>query len=91
MSAEESNEVHHLLRKNAMSGWLYWIGLTDKNIYGEFVWMSTGATPNYTNWDIEQPFAASSEVIEADCVHLNKDGRTWSVASCNKPYVIALF
>ena len=86
MSAEESNEVHHLLRKNAMSGWLYWIGLTDKNIEGEFVWMSTGATPNYTNWDTEQPFGASyginsHEVIEEYCAHLNKDGRSWSVAS----------
>ncbi len=59
---------------------LYWIGLTDKFVEGEFFWTSTGENAEYTNWAIGEPDGFQFE----DCVHLGNasDGRTWNDISC---------
>jgi hypothetical protein len=99
MSAEESKEIHLLLENiELVSDYLdYWIGLNDKNIEGEFVWISTGKIANYTNWDVNEPigFTYTEEIdddgiILADCVYLVKDKGTWRDTSCDRDKFKAL-
>ncbi len=85
--AEDTEEINSFLRnKNPNS--FYWIGLTDENTEGEFVWTSNGSIAEYTNWESGEP---NGEMME-DCVNLNHEeqGRKWSDISCEESDLIAL-
>jgi len=69
----------------------YWIGLTDEETEGTFVWTSTGKEPKYTYWNYGEPNVDEDE-NEEDCVHLETywNDRTWNDQSCNALYIHAL-
>jgi hypothetical protein len=60
---------------------IYWIGLTDKETEGKFVWTSTGKEANYTYWKKGEPNGDENE----DCVHLESymNDRKWNDRSCD--------
>ena len=60
----------------------YFIGLSDDETEGEFLWEDGNAT-NYTKWnanDHEQNNQGKN------CVVLDVESREWTNANCNKPY-----
>ncbi len=88
MSAEESQELDILLRKNDLHGQIFWIGLIDTQFGGIYIWNGSGGVANYTNWVEGQPTGFVydydlDELINADCVYLSNDGSTWGETSCN--------
>jgi hypothetical protein len=91
MSAKETQEIELVLERVTRNKYdlLFWIGLSDENIEGDFMWMSNGKTANYTNWEEGQPSRFVYD-LEADCVHLNTDRETWNSISCDDPYFTAL-
>lgn len=69
----------------------YWIGLTDEETEGTFVWTSTGKEPKYTYWNYGEPNVDEDE-NEEDCVHLENywRDRKWNDRSCNASDMYAL-
>jgi hypothetical protein len=66
----------------------FWIGLTDQETEGKFIWTSTGKEAGYTNWHEDHPsmYKKNSE----DCVMLRKTDRTWEDYSCSSDELLAL-
>ncbi|XP_062617681.1 perlucin-like [Saccostrea cucullata] len=70
----------HLL-DNKLTG-SYWIGLSDIQAEGVWVWTSSQNTPTYTNWPPGQP---DNNAGEEDCAHLYAAfGFQWNDYPCNK-------
>jgi hypothetical protein len=91
MSDEETDEINQFL-DDISTDELLWIGLTDKDTEGDFVWASTSKTAKYTNWNTGQPSGFDFGEHDDDCVHLAyaSKGRTWNDESCYRPNVFAL-
>ncbi len=51
--ADENEWIMKNIISHILSGQV-WIGLTDKDVEGNFIWIS-GETANYRNWDEEEP------------------------------------
>ncbi len=59
-----------------------WIGLTDLDQEGVWVW-ADGSTPDYLNWNGGEPNNAGNE----DCVQLYPSG-AWNDINCATPYAV---
>ncbi len=70
---------------------LYWIGLTDKETEGKFVWTSNGQEARYTYWNRGEP-NGDEYGIDEDCVHLETywNDRTWNDRSCDTSGLYAI-
>jgi hypothetical protein len=89
MSSEETKNIVSFLRVN---GWPmtfddYWIGLTDQETEGKFVWSSTGQVPEYTNWESGE---APVEDEIRDCVQLKSSLGLWRESTCYRSSLYAL-
>lgn len=69
------------------SGGDYWIGLTDGETEGTFVWSDESALGGFAPWANEQPDSGDGDV-EEDCVELiqSEDGR-WNDRDCATDYL----
>jgi hypothetical protein len=69
MSVDETEEINGFLKRVNTDGMkLYWIGLSDQEIEGKFVWSSTNEVSEYTNWRTGEPNGNSES--DEDCIHL---------------------
>merc|ERR1719158_826815 len=59
----------------------YWIGLTDRENEGTFVWGSDGSEATYTNWNGREP----NNMRKEDCAHIrtNKNNE-WNDSKCDQ-------
>lgn len=69
-SEEEQNEINRLIKKGKYVR--YWQGLTDKEVEGEFVYV-TGETTTYSNWCAGEPNNKGNE----DYVAIMKPSGEW--------------
>jgi len=91
MSEEKTDEINQFL-DDISTDELFWIGLTDKDAEGDFVWDSTSETAEYTNWKTDEPSGFDYVEDDDDCVHLDvsSEGRTWNDEACSRPDIFAL-
>jgi hypothetical protein len=89
MADQDSSAINLFLSGKDMDK-LYWIGLTDEVLEGEFVWDSDSIPLEYANWNTNEPSSSNGE--DEDCVFLNGaiEGRTWNDESCTKSGLFAL-
>ncbi|XP_052760311.1 perlucin-like protein [Mya arenaria] len=83
-SASENNFIIDRLRAFIPheAGW--WIGLSDQQVQGEFLWTDTNAElSGYSNWGVGEP----SDVNHSeDCVHMwMPKNYTWGDFQCRHP------
>ena len=77
--ASFKNEKEQLEIKVSSSTEFYWIGLTDKEEEGKWVW-SDGSNNVWKNWRGNEPNGGTAE----NCVVISHDGKGIDV-SCSKP------
>ena len=59
----------------------YWIGLTDRDSEGQWVWHDTDNAPTYTDWLVGQP---DNSKANEDCALFWKGhGYQWNDANCD--------
>ena len=74
IKSEKGEEVlHHFLMEKGN----YWIGLTDLDIEGKWIWATTHEVASYTNWDSGEPNNEGGE----DCAI--KIGNGWLDLDCD--------
>lgn len=57
----------------------YWIGLTDVQEEGTYIWMTSRTMPEYTNWEDGEP---NNFHMNENCVEIRMDG-TWNDDVCH--------
>ncbi|KAH0628970.1 hypothetical protein JD844_010646 [Phrynosoma platyrhinos] len=84
----ESESFHILLKyhqnflQNRTNSQRYWIGLTDKNVEGEWKWLDgSSSTSGFTYWAQGEPNNSDSG---EDCAHLWMNGE-WNDVYCTYP------
>ena len=88
---KDTAEINHLLHKaNPFGKFIYWIGLTDRLVEGEFTWESEGRSLDYANWASGEP--NGHKYSEEDCVHTDyaANDRRWNDRNCADSWVYAL-
>ncbi|XP_052761757.1 perlucin-like protein [Mya arenaria] len=78
--AHENNFIVYLL--NNFKDHLWWIGLSDETIEGEWKWVNSDARPEFTYWAAGQPdsYHGSNEDCALFHVHANY---TWHDVGCD--------
>lgn len=79
-SAEEQQAVHNLLNESTKS--YCWLGATDKDSEGNWVWITGESLSAYSNWDPNQP---DNWLLIEDYMHMKNDG-TWNDAAMVTQY-----
>ena len=65
---------------------LIWIGATDEETEGQWVWDSTGDVINFNNWAVGDPNNGNRN---EHCACMNTDGAWWDVGcGWSAPHVI---
>uniref|UniRef100_A0A8C3W5V9 C-type lectin domain-containing protein n=1 Tax=Catagonus wagneri TaxID=51154 RepID=A0A8C3W5V9_9CETA len=57
---------------------VYWLGLNDRNLEGDWRWLD-GSPVTLSFWDPEEP----NNLYDEDCASMNRGG-TWNDLSCDK-------
>ena len=52
-----------------------WLGLTDEDVEGDFIWAKTGEPTNYTNWESSQP---NNRYGNEDYAEISQDTGKWN-------------
>ncbi|KAL4218162.1 C-type lectin (CTL) or carbohydrate-recognition domain (CRD) [Mactra antiquata] len=80
-SAEENSFVKQEISQLIATHW--WIGLSDDDIEGKFVWYGTSKVPEYTDWFPGNP---SNSAGKEDCGEIIRDatyGTHWNDVDCH--------
>ncbi|XP_062568464.1 perlucin-like isoform X2 [Saccostrea cucullata] len=81
-SVAEDEFIRMHLIDNKLTG-SYWIGLSDIQAEGEWVWTTSQKTPTYSNWYPGQP---DNAVHREDCANIYAHfGLHWNDSVCNSP------
>jgi len=75
----ETRVINKLINRKAGDD-SYWIGLTDQENEGTFLWESDNTEVSYSNWDSNEP---NNSRGKEDCVHLRKAvSHRWNDSTC---------
>jgi len=79
-SAEEESALDEILGHITT----YWIGLSDRETEGSYIWSESGQEADYTNWAEGQPDDAHAPA--EDCIFKSKDAEHlgWSDSDCGR-------
>ncbi|XP_060561845.1 perlucin-like protein [Ruditapes philippinarum] len=65
-----------------ISGRDYWIGLSDVNEEGSWIWMTSMAKLSYSNWSPGEPTATNVNHDIENCVMIYKTNGMWNDLAC---------
>jgi hypothetical protein len=60
----------------------YWIGLSDVNEEGSWIWMTSMTKLSYSNWSPGQPTATNVNQDIENCVMIYKTNGMWNDLAC---------
>ncbi|XP_062610971.1 hepatic lectin-like, partial [Saccostrea cucullata] len=79
---EIESEAEQNLIQNKASGNKWWMGGTDEESEGTFIWVHSNTTLNYTHWDTGEP---NNGGTGENCVELLPEG-VWNDNNCDSSH-----
>ncbi|XP_045206881.2 CD209 antigen-like [Mercenaria mercenaria] len=82
LELEDATESNFISSQVNISGKTYWIGLSDVNEEGTWVWMTSMTKLSVTNWSPGEPTATNGNHDIENCVVIYNKNGMWNDASC---------
>ena len=71
----------YLISLNSAEEKMFWIGLTDRETEGVYVWESDKSVAMFTDWRNGNP---DNHNGNEDCIHIFRHGRQWNDLNCDE-------